>query len=332
MIYYALSQGLSIPPTLADLLDSCRRHYTAEPAPALENLKDRALVPVEAGLNPSSPQPAPPILHDLVALHSQLARTIEPVKPHAAVMMVAHTNGRTWFKFLGPVPLVRQMMLISVLSLIGMFGISLSDTLSADPRHFSLLTNHGLSLLINELFLLFAASIGASFNALFIADGYARGGAWEPAYETSYWIRYVLGVLSGAMLATLIPIEEVDPASKTGSFQGFGGPVLALIGGFSSNVVYRILARLSETLETMVSGGMKEKLAAQEKAAGLRAAERLWRERMAILSMMARLNTQLGENGDPRLLREEFERIQREILGSGSLGGLPEAPRAGRDG
>lgn len=334
MLHYALSQGLAFPSSLASVLE------TYDGRPALEKPGHYPLLGVETDTGGSAPDIPAPLtyknqpLHDLVVLHSRLAKIIEPVKPHAAVMMASHMSSRTLLKFLGPVPLIRHMMIISILSLVGMFGISLSEAVNGDPRHFSLLQNDGVSLFVNELFLLSAASIGASFNALFVADGYARDGVWNPAYETSYWIRYVLGVLSGAMLATLVPIEQIDPASAggAGSLNGFGGPMLALVGGFSSNVVYRILARLSETLDAMVSGGVKEKLAAQEKTSNLRIVEKTSRDRIMISARLAKLQSQLDTHGDPKRLREEFERIQHELLSPESTDGLFDIPGVGSDG
>lgn len=336
MAQYALSQGLPIPALLADKLEnydgqaSGRASENAEIPSATDN--GAVFTTALAASPPPTNLSKHHSLQSLILLHSRLARIIAPVKPHVAVIMVDHTSSRKFFKFLGPIPLIQHMMLISILSLAGMFAAGLSDAVDGNPKNFSLLLNNGESLLFNELFLLFAASIGASFNALFVADNYAREGVWNPSYETSYWIRYVLGLLSGTILATLVPIETIDPTTNAGSLNGFGGPILALLGGFSSNVVYRILARLAENLESLVSGGAKEKIAAQEKTANLRVIEQTARERMLVSARLAKLQSQLHASADPNLLKEELDRLQHELLAPRPEDDFPEMSRSAVDG
>lgn len=62
------------------------------------------------------------------------------------------------------------------------------------------------------------------------------------ARHSSDWVRFNLGLIAGMVLAVLVPI---DTGSKT-----FERPLLALLGGFSASVVYRILQRLVDTLES----------------------------------------------------------------------------------
>ena len=327
MAQYALSQGLTVPLSLLEVLKSHgddRLGGIFESMPddnaASEKIKrDRiAQADDDAEAMTESIRYASPSGRDMIRLHSCLARIISPVKPDAAIMMASHTGSRKLFNFLGAVPLIRQMILISFLSLVGMFVVSISPLVNGDPNNFSLLHNNGYSLGLNELFLLFAASIGAAFNALFVADKYARNGLWNTSYETSYWIRYILGLLSGAMLATLIPIEQIDTSTRTGSMNGFGAPILALAGGFSSNMVYLILSRLTETMESLASGGFKEKIAIHEKTSSLRVGEQTARERMMISARLMKLHAQLGASVDQDALRQELDRIQRGLLAPGT--------------
>jgi hypothetical protein len=335
MAQFALSQGFAIPTSIMDVLHG----YEAALSVVHTEMKTSTETQTEitgqfliqekndgdstmAELNGDALY----TLRDVVSLHARLAQIIAPVKPNVAVMITAHTTNGKHFKFLGSVPLIRHMMYISFLSLAGMFGVSVSPEVNGDPNNFSLLHNNGYSLLLNELFLLFAASLGASFNALFVADKYAREGIWNPSYETSYWIRYILGLLSGAMLATLIPIEEINTSTRSGSLNGFGGPILAVVGGFSSNVVYHIFSRMTETLESLVSGGVKEKIAIQERTSKAHIAEQTARERMLISARLMKLQTQIGSNTDPSMMRQELDRLHRELLALGTAEDLAETP------
>jgi len=53
---------------------------------------------------------------------------------------------------------------------------------NGSPDGFSLLKNSGMDLLLNELFLLSAAGIGASFSNLFQANLFVRNGTFDPVY------------------------------------------------------------------------------------------------------------------------------------------------------
>lgn len=68
---------------------------------------------------------------------------------------------------------------------------------------------------------------------------------FDPKYEPSYWIRLLVGIMAGLILASLIP---VDPDA----LNGLGHPTLSLLGGFSASLVYRILNLLVSFVEDIV--------------------------------------------------------------------------------
>jgi hypothetical protein len=143
----------------------------------------------------------------------------------------------------------------------------------------------GINLLLNEMLLFSAAGIGAAFSALFKANGYIGDGTYDPRFDSSYWARFVLGLLAGMVLAILVPIQ--------GPSQEFGKPILALLGGFSASVVYRILARLVETLESLVQGENREMLANQREAAKLRASQEVTHARTQLANNMLAIKDRL---------------------------------------
>ncbi len=105
----------------------------------------------------------------------------------------------------------------------------------------------GLSSLINAAFLLCAASIGASFSALFRINLYIAATTYDPKHDVSYWVQYGLGLIAGVLLATMVPVTSGSGAVLT-------RPALALVGGFSASLLYRILDRISRSIESMVVG------------------------------------------------------------------------------
>jgi hypothetical protein len=97
--------------------------------------------------------------------------------------------------------------------------------------------------LYNALELVAAAGLGAIFYGLHKANRYVTRGSYDPKYEASYWIRFTLGIVAGILLAVVL--EVGGNLSK---------PVLALLGGFAAEAVYKILVRFVEMLETLVDG------------------------------------------------------------------------------
>jgi hypothetical protein len=64
--------------------------------------------------------------------------------------------------------------------------------------------------------------------------------------------RFILGLVSGLILAELVPVQDmIESKSYIGDM---AKPVLAMLGGFSVQAVYRILQRIVQTLETLVQG------------------------------------------------------------------------------
>ena len=191
--------------------------------------------------------------------HAQLAKLIHPATPGALSYLASQRTRqeRRWLRVLGPVPLVRGLVAVAAISLFSLLGLSLIEGIDG---HLDWANESGLQLLCEELFLLAAAGVGASFNALFRSSRYVARRMYDPQYSTTYWVRLVLGLLSGMILAMLIPLGSVGPlgpeaaSSPATDVAGFAKPLLAMLGGFSATIVYRILNRLIHVVESLVAG------------------------------------------------------------------------------
>tara|TARA_Y100001960_G_scaffold286801_3_gene324386 strand:- start:362 stop:952 length:591 start_codon:yes stop_codon:yes gene_type:complete len=132
----------------------------------------------------------------------------------------------------------------------------------------SMFDMEGARLLYVQAILLASAAIGASFSALFKANSYVTAGCFDAKYESSYWVRFVVGLISGIILTQLIPIN-LDAVAKTAEQStGMGGGMshaalkitMALVGGFSANLVYTILDRIVDTAQSFISPQQPEDL------------------------------------------------------------------------
>lgn len=186
-----------------------------------------------------------PSLSELACLHGGLAKIVAPAMPATLHLLGSDHAGDGLRAILGPIANVRRLMLAAILFTIVFVSISVSPVLNKENMSGDIYTLMGQEQIVVMTFLLSAAGIGAAFQALFTAQRYVADATYEPRYDSSYWIRIVLGFVSGLLLAVLIPFQ-VDDASST-----LAKPVLALLGGFSAGLVYRILQRLVDAVESM---------------------------------------------------------------------------------
>lgn len=231
MLRHALSQGLQVTSDMTQRLDAYRD---------LDNGRE---------------------LSDLTRLHTQLAQLVSPATPVSLMFLDQERQKRSALGFLGNVSLVRQLTAVSIFSMIAMFALSLSPSVDGEASNFSLFSNSGLNLLLNELFLLSAASLGVSFANLYQANLYLKNSTFDPRFESSYWVRYVLGLMSGSILAFLVPVDHwLEGSAQAGTLHGMGKPTLALLGGFSAQAIYRILFKMVNAVESLVRGSSQEAL------------------------------------------------------------------------
>ncbi len=299
MAKYALGQGLNVPNDIIESVNNAQKiiekKYNKSEADKQTDSKD---------VDDNS------YLSSLNNAHAELSKLVAPARPNTLELFDSEQKN-SFFNFLGPISLARRMMLIAILSLVALIGLSVSKYVNGSPESFGLTTNHGISLLINQLFLMSAAAIGASFAALFQVNGYIKNSTFEPMYESTYWVRFVLGLLAGTMLATLIPLDSVH--DKTG---GFERPLLALIGGFSATVVFRVLTRLTSAVETIFKGDMKEITAQKELANNMKIEQQNIQNKMALLSQLKNLQSKMGDGSVPKELVDELTQIQNGLLGN----------------
>jgi hypothetical protein len=251
----------------------------------------------------------------LAQVHAQLVRIVAPATPRTLLLLARERETRGAWRFLGPVRLVRQMMLVGVVLLCCFIVTAISPDVNETSG--DIFRSSGLALLVNEFFLISAAGVGAAFSALFRANRYVAQGTYDPKYESSYWVRFFLGLISGVVLAVLVPI---DPQG-----QSFTRPLLALVGGFSASVVYRILSRLVDTLESLVQGEPREIATTRAQLAMVHAEQLQATERLRLGSTLVELRERIRAGGTPEELAATLSAILDDLVPPGPGGEPPAA-------
>ncbi len=209
---------------------------------------------------------------ELLLVFNYLVNLVKPAMPGTLILFEENRQSNSPFKKLGPLPIVRSFMLITVISLLALIGISLFKEVNDQSMQLSMLQGSGWSQVARLMFLLAASSVGASFYALFKMNGYIQRGTFDMKYASTYWSRYVLGLVAGILLSELfvvfietVPATSGSPtandAAPLTSAPYLIKPILAILGGFSANLVYRILNKLIDTVESLFKGSTHEVIA-----------------------------------------------------------------------
>ena len=246
MVKHAFSTGRVVPVEVMECLD---RAVSAPDGLMAFATSDRS---GDASRADTEPRSAPEIVISrfalLTAAHSGLAFAIAPATPEAVRLMAdEYERHPTWCEF-GPLPLVRQMLGLAMLSLVTLLAVSISEAVNTANMSKSLLQLSGYPLLMIEAFLVSAASLGSCFANLQRINTVISDGTYDPRVQSTYWTRWVMGVISGVVLSQIVydfflaPHSGNDPTVRTATV-AIGQPILALLGGYSVDFVHGILRR-----------------------------------------------------------------------------------------
>lgn len=265
MVRYAQAQGKKVPQhvlkQMSELNAIAHELNDRIRAGSIENLDPRSLNMALIG-----------------ELHREMAVVIAPATP-ATVLLMEDNKRKGVFGILGPVPLVRRLNIITLFCLVAFLGLFFAKEVDSYTVNGDILSYEGMAFVYNELVIVCLAALGASFYALFEVYKYITKNSYDPKYDSMYWIRFVLGIVSGVILAQFIFVDPAilgqsanDVSAEMNSSRELGGfmfykPLLAFLGGFSARVVHKILNSMVEAIETFISGSTRDLLVAREEAA-----------------------------------------------------------------
>ena len=248
----------------------------------------------------------------LASTHERLSRLVAPARPGTLYLLdyVFHQQERGKSS-LGPVKLVQDLVRVAMVCVAVFIALSVVAMTDAHP---DVVIFKGklimLEVVLERVFWLVAAGIGAAFAMLFQINDQIVSRTFDPDETASIWVKFFLGVVAGFILVALVPI---DHTADTGA-EALGPPTIALLGGFSASAVYRILTRMVEALESVFTGGAKEHAAAVEKSAATRAAEESAQGRMAMAGKMVQLQQMVAAGATPEHLAEQLRQVTASLM------------------
>ncbi|MFZ2406435.1 MAG: hypothetical protein WAW41_14970, partial [Methylobacter sp.] len=240
----------------------------------------------------------------LVDAHELLARLIEPATPQTILLLDREQESGTRLKFLGPVPLVRQLMLAAVASLFIFITLMASPFIDSAKLTEDVLSAQGIEQLGRLIFYIGAAGLGASFSALYTANNYISKGTFDPSHHSSYWIRFSLGIIAGLLLAILISEKSIQGDGLISN--GVIRPLLAILGGFSADLLHTFLDRMVGTFKSLFEGSAQSMLDARTQEAKVKLAGLEIDGRMKLAQNLMQMQQQIGSDSDPEQVKQQI--------------------------
>ncbi len=295
MAIYASERGMQVPVSIAKTITAYESYFQ-------ENIQKNPEIK-DASLEKSDPE-----IDLLILAHQKLSKIIEPSTPQA-ILLINRGGGRSLLDFFGPVPLIRDMILVALLSLMVFLCVVLKKEVNIFD--INIFTLDGKNLLYPLLFLISASALGASFAALYKANQYIKNLTYDPNQVASYWIRFLLGIISGLILSLVIDTKAIE---STLLIENIVRPLLAILGGFSADLFYTFLNRMVETMKSLFEGSTKEIIDNQTQALKLKSAKDVLNNKIIITTQLMELQKKVSLNKDPEFIHQTIDKLLENQL------------------
>jgi hypothetical protein len=252
---------------------------------------------------------------DIAALldtHELLVRLIEPATPQTVLILDREQENDSPLKFLGEISLIRQLMVAAILSLFIFVSLMATPYIDSMKLAEDVLAAEGADQLARLLFYISAAGLGASFAALYEANSYISKGTYDSSYQSSYWIRFSLGIIAGLLLAILISEKAVEGGNIL--TPGTIRPLLAILGGFSADLLYTFLNRMEETFKSLFESSTQNILDAKSVEANAKLTTLEVESRMKLAQNLMQVQQQIGATSDPEEVKQQVSELLQNLM------------------
>lgn len=306
MLHYALASGLQITPNIADTMAKTEKIFlNAMPDQDIRTPDEEGsaqdLSATQSFLSNHT------LFSELVSAYNELSRIVSPATPRSLAVtegIAAGVHGT-----FNTIPLLNRLMLAAI-SCLFIFILTGASKYVGVQGGGDIATSSGFPFLYNQINFLAAAGLGSSFYALFTVNRFVVERTYDPVFQSTYWIRFTLGLISGTILANFIKIDinpQVSDAMEKAT--------VAMLGGFSAEAVYRILNRMVAAVITLVRGDTKDISKGREAIAKTNLSALMEKQRMELATELLSLHSTLKSGADTSTTEQELNKIISGLTG-----------------
>ncbi len=176
-------------------------------------------------------------IDDLIHAHNLLCKNVSPATPKSikySKQLYLYQKDKPIYNKL---PLVRNLVILALFFLTTFVLTGVSPYVNNDSLDKGVMHNHGFPLFLNMLYLTSISGLGAIFYLLKKGSSAIKNGTLVSEDRIYYVTLIILGIISGLVMSEIISMYIKDPTG----INLFNKSMLALIGGFSSDVIFCIL-------------------------------------------------------------------------------------------
>ena len=188
---------------------------------------------------------------ELLDAHMVLSELIAPTTPKSLEYNVSiKDESKTGFwRHISPYPIIRELFVATLIAAMIFMATGLTEDVNSVNLSHGLLESSGLPLLYNSLFIASAAALGSCFSLLTEALSKIKSVSLNSGDKPYFRATLMLGIISGLLLSEVVVTKDTTIESAI----SLNRMILALMGGFSSELVYKTMQALMEKLKQLVT-------------------------------------------------------------------------------
>lgn len=178
---------------------------------------------------------------DLIKAHNLMCENVAPATPKSIEYTKEIRTGGKRKSLFNKVPLVRNLIILTIIFLLAYILIGLSPDVNNDSIDKGVLGGgSGLSLFLNLGYLASISALGVLFHLLKKISTSVEKCTLVPEESVDYIAQILLGIIAGLLLSEILTPyigspKDINLANKS---------LLALVGGFSSDTIFSLLQGL----------------------------------------------------------------------------------------
>jgi hypothetical protein len=186
-------------------------------------------------------------IDDLINTHNLLCENIAPATPKSINFLKNLKRKSSDKMAINSLPSIRNLLLLAFVFLAIFIGFAMFPEVNSETLAIGILgkeNSNPLTVLKILIYLGAVSGIGVLFFLLKNTINSLKSGTLIPEDSVEYTIQIMLGIMAGVIMTEIVPVAFVND----GAFN-FHKPVLALLGGFSSDAIFSILKALIDKLK-----------------------------------------------------------------------------------